>query len=259
MAKTILDKIVLEKRASLAQAKMEVPLADLKERIRRRRWYADFTAALRGKDVKLIAEVKKASPSKGLLVKDFKPVDLAQTYAENGAAAISVLTEANYFQGSLAYLRAIKSEVHIPLLRKDFIFDEYQVYESAAYGADAILLITAILEDEKISALRELAGKLRLRCLVEVHDEAELTKALLAGAEVIGINNRDLATFKTDLNVTHRLRNLVPEDVIVVSESGISTKGDMKKMREMKVNAVLVGEALVTAKSIPAKMKELLS
>jgi indole-3-glycerol phosphate synthase len=259
MAKTILDKIVFEKRASLAQAKLEVPLVDLKERIRRRRWYADLAKALCGSGVKLIAEVKKASPSKGILVHDFKPVELARIYAENGAAAISVLTEANHFQGNLAYLRAIKTEVHIPLLRKDFIFDDYQVYESAAYGADAILLIAAILEEQEIRELKELAAKLNLSCLVEVHNEVDITKALQAGSVLIGINNRDLATFKTDLNVTRQLRTLVPEDVIVVSESGISTKADMKKMREMKINAVLVGEALVTAKSVPAKMKELLS
>jgi indole-3-glycerol phosphate synthase len=209
--------------------------------------------------MKLISEVKKASPSKGVLCPDFKSVEMAQIYARNGAAALSVLTEANYFQGSLEYLVAIRKAVNLPLLRKDFIFDEYQVYESAAYGADAILLIMTILSPEKLQELLELGNTLNLACLVEVHNEEELTKVLLAGAEIIGINNRDLNTFKTDTNVTRRLRLLVPEGQIVVSESGISNKDDMKKMRECKVNAVLVGEALVTAPDISAKMKELLS
>jgi indole-3-glycerol phosphate synthase len=259
MTKTILDKIVQEKRAEVMRLKREAPLADLKERIRRRTKYNDFAAALAGTGtVKLIAEVKKASPSKGVLVEDFKPVELARVYEENGAAAISVLTEDNYFRGNITYLQAIKNEVDIPLLRKDFIFDEYQVYEAAAFGADAILLIAAILEQERMTALSELAGNFNLKCLVEVHNEEEMMQVLLAGAEIIGINNRDLATFKTDLNTTRRLRMMAPEDTIVISESGIGTKADMKKMKEMKVNAVLIGEALVTAKDIPTKIKELL-
>jgi indole-3-glycerol phosphate synthase len=184
---------------------------------------------------------------------------MAEIYAQNGAAAISVLTEVNHFQGSLEHLAAIREAVNIPLLRKDFIFDEYQVYESAAYGADAMLLITAILSTEELQELLELSRKLNLSCLVEVHNEDELFKALLAGAEIIGINNRDLNTFKVDTNVTRRLRLLVPDGQIVVSESGINNKDDMKKMRECKVNAVLVGEALVTAADIPGKMRELLS
>ena len=184
---------------------------------------------------------------------------LAKTYARNGAAAISVLTEVNHFQGSLEHLAAIREAVNIPLLRKDFIFDEYQVYESAAYGADAILLIVAILSPEHLEELLTLSRNLCLSCLVEVHNEEELFKALLAGAEIIGINNRDLNTFKVDTNTTRRLRLLIPEGQIVVSESGISNKDDIKKMKECKVNAVLVGEALVTAPDIPAKMKELMS
>ena len=218
----------------------------------------DFASALSGDSLKLIAEVKKASPSKGVLCPDFNPVALAKTYAQGGAAAISVLTEANHFQGSLEHLAAIREEVSIPLLRKDFIFDPYQVYESAAYGADALLLIAAILSREQLEELLALSRRLGLECLVEVHNENEVEKALLAGAEIIGINNRDLNTFTVDIDTTRRLRPLIPEGRIVVSESGIKNRNDIKKIKEWGVNAVLVGEALVTAGNIPAKIKELL-
>jgi indole-3-glycerol phosphate synthase len=257
MAKTILDKIVADKKEEVKRAKSSTPLAALKERIGKRK-PRDFAGAIKGKGLKLIAEVKKASPSKGVLCPDFKPVELAQTYERNGAAVISVLTESKYFQGSLEHLTAIREKVNTPLLRKDFIFDEYQIYESAASGADAILLITAILKKETLEAFLELSDKLKLSCLIEVHNEEELTRALLAGAKITGINNRDLNTFKIDTNTTRRLRMLVPEEIIVVSESGINNQDDIKKMKECKVDAVLVGEALVTAKDIPAKMKELL-
>ncbi|MDD5338342.1 MAG: indole-3-glycerol phosphate synthase TrpC [Dehalococcoidales bacterium] len=258
MASTILDKIVGDKREALKLAKQQMPLSVLQERISQRKLHS-FAGALNGNGVKLIAEVKKASPSKGLLCPDFKPVELAQTYEKHGVAAISVLTEEKNFLGSLEYLAEIREKVNVPLLRKDFIFDAYQVYESAAYGADAILLITAILETEVLEELLGIANNLKLDCLVEVHNEEELFKAMLAGAEIIGINNRNLETFKVDTNTTRRLRMLIPAENIVVSESGISTADDMKKMKECKVNAVLVGEALVTAKDIPAKMKELLA
>jgi indole-3-glycerol phosphate synthase len=258
MAETILDKIIADKREVVRRAKSEMPLAVLKERIAQQK-PLDFAEALRGKGIKLIAEVKKASPSKGVLCPDFKPVELAQTYTRNGAAAISVLTEEKYFQGKLEYLEAIGEKVNVPLLRKDFIFDEYQIYESAAYGADAILLIAAILEKDTLEDFLRTGKSLELSCLVEVHNEEELTKALLAGAKIIGINNRDLNTFKVDTNTTHRLRMLIPDENIVVSESGISSQDDIKKMKECKVNAVLIGEALVTAKNIPVKIKELLA
>jgi indole-3-glycerol phosphate synthase len=258
MTKTILDKIIADKKTEVARIKRQVPIWSLRERARLRK-PLDFAAALRWEGVKLIAEVKKASPSKGLLCPDFKPVEIAKTYARHGAAAISVLTESSYFQGSLDYLEEIRKAVNIPLLRKDFIFDDYQVYESAAYGADAILLITAMLEQKRLEELMTLCKELGLGYLVEVHNEDELQKALLSGAEIIGINNRDLNTFKVDINTTRRLRFLIPPENIVVSESGINTKDDIKTMKECRVNAVLVGEALVTAKDIPAKMEELLS
>ncbi|OGN95769.1 MAG: indole-3-glycerol phosphate synthase [Chloroflexi bacterium RBG_13_51_18] len=257
MADTILDRIVADKKKEVEREKKKTPISLLEERAGQ--WKPlDFAGAVRGKGLKLIAEVKKASPSRGVLCDDFRPVEIAKEYERSGASAISVLTEVKYFQGSLDYLAAIRKEVKVPLLRKDFIFDEWQIYESAAHGADAILLITALLEKETLEAFLKLGESLKLDCLVEVHDEDELFKAMLAGAKIIGINNRDLNTFKTDTNTTRRLRMLIPSDIIVVSESGINSRDDIKIMIECKVDAVLVGEALVTAKDIPAKMKELM-
>ncbi len=254
---TILDKIVGDKRQAVAAAKEHVSLAALKERLEDRKPPRDFAAALRAPGLSLIAEVKQASPSRGRLCADFDPVKLARTYAAGGAAAVSVLTEADHFRGRLDYLDTIRKEIALPLLRKDFIFDGYQVYESAAGGADAILLIAAILDDDQLGEMLALAGSLRLASLVEVHDENEMMRALLAGSEIVGINNRDLTTFEVDTDTTRRLRLLAPEDVIVVSESGLKTHEDIKKMRECKVDAVLIGEALVTAPDIPARIKEL--
>jgi len=258
MTATILDKILVDKKLEVEQRKQLLPLSALKERIAQYK-PLDFAAAMRGDGIKLIAEVKKASPSRGVLCKDFDPVALATTYARNGAAAISILTEVKHFQGSPKHLAAIREKVNIPLLRKDFIYDEYQVYESAAYGADALLLIAAILSPEQLGELLEISHSLGISCLVEVHNEDELFTALLADAKIIGINNRDLNTFKVDTNTTRRLRMFIPKENIVVSESGIYNQDDMKKMRECKVDAVLVGEALVTAGDIPAKIREIMS
>jgi indole-3-glycerol phosphate synthase len=253
----ILNKIVVEKKQEVERSKQRLPASVLKEQIALRKASLDFASALRGDNIKLIAEVKKASPSRGVLCPDFDPVAMAKIYAQGGADAISVLTEVNHFQGSLEYLAAIREEVSVPLLRKDFIFDEYQVYESAAYGADAMLLIVAILSREQLEELLALSHSLGLGCLVEVHNENEVEKALLAGAEIIGINNRDLNTFTVDINTTRRLRPLISEGQIVVSESGIRNRDDIQKLKNWGVNAVLVGEALVTADNIPAKIKEL--
>jgi indole-3-glycerol phosphate synthase len=258
MATAILDRIVTEKRQEVAQKKRSLPVSALKARLDRRQASPDLASALSGNSMKLIAEVKKASPSKGVLRPVFDPVALAKTYARGGAAAISVLTEVNHFQGSLEHLASIKDEVSLPLLRKDFIFDPYQIYESAAFGADALLLIAAILSREQLEELLSLSRRLGLRCLVEVHNENEVEKARLAGADIIGINNRDLSTFAVDINTTHRLRPLIPEGRIVVSESGIKSREDVQKLREWGVNAVLVGEALVTASNTLAKMEELI-
>ena len=251
----MLNKIITRKRDEIKWRKQAVPLATLKERIAQREAPLDLAAALCGEPVRLIAEVKRASPSRGILCPDFDPVALATGYARGGAAAISVLTEENYFGGSLDHLMAIREAVKLPLLRKDFIFDPYQIYETAAYGADALLLIVSILSQEQLSQLLSLSHSLSLKCLVEIHNEAEADRALAAGAEIIGINNRDLRTFETDINTTRRLRPLMPRGQIVVSESGISSRHDIKKLRQWRINAVLIGEALVTAADIPAKIR----
>jgi indole-3-glycerol phosphate synthase len=254
----MLNKIVAQKREEVKLRKQGVPLATLEERIAQRKAPLDFAAALHGDQVRLIAEVKRASPSRGILCPDFEPVTLATRYAQGGAAAISVLTEENYFGGSLDHLVAIREAIKLPLLRKDFIFDPYQVYETAAYGADALLLIVAILGQEQLSELLSLSRRLGLECLVEVHNQAEISRALASGAKVIGINNRNLRSFEVDINTTRRLRPLLPRGQIVVSESGIRTRQDIKKLGGWGVNAVLIGEALVTAGDIPARMKDFL-
>jgi indole-3-glycerol phosphate synthase len=258
MPKTILDKILATKKREVERDKQKVKLSCLMECIARRQVPLDFAAALKGEGIKLIAEVKKASPSKGVLRPYFDPMALAKTYADSGAAAISVLTDAEYFQGSPEHLAAIRQTVSLPLLRKDFIYDEYQIYESAAYGADALLLITTILEPKQLAKMLTISLKLGLGCLVEVHDKDELTIALDSGAEIIGINNRNLKTFEIDVNTTRRLRPMVPENNIVVSESGISRREDIKKLEEWGVDAVLIGEALVSARNIPKKIRELM-
>jgi indole-3-glycerol phosphate synthase len=254
----MLNKIITQKKEEVEQRKKVAPPAYLQERIARQRPVRALTPALKGDRIRLIAEVKQASPSRGLLSPNLNPTKLAQTYVEGGAAAISVLTEANYFMGSNEHLAAIKEVVALPLLRKDFIFDPYQVYESRAYGADALLLITAILSQGQLEDLVSLSRALGLSCLVEVHNEDEVERAVLSEAEIIGINNRDLNTFAVDINTTRRLRPLVPEGKIVVSESGIRSRKDMEKLRKSGVDAVLIGEALVTAGDVQAKMKELL-
>jgi indole-3-glycerol phosphate synthase len=254
----MLDKIIAQKREEVNQRKKVAPTSYLRDRIAHRKLPLDLASALKGDHLRLIAEVKQASPSRGILSPNLNPTKLARTYAASGAAAISVLTEANYFMGSIEHLAAIKEVVGLPLLRKDFIFDPYQVYESRAYGADALLLIAAILSQGQLKELISLSHSLGLRCLVEAHNEGEVERAVLSKTEIIGINNRDLNTFVVDINTTRRLRPLIPKEKIVVSESGIKSRKDMEKLGNWGVDAVLVGEALVTAGDVRAKMKELL-
>jgi indole-3-glycerol phosphate synthase len=255
----MLDRIIAQKREEVKQRKMVATMVYLQERITRQKPVLDLALALKGDHIRLIAEVKQASPSRGILTSNFSPTKLARTYAEGGAAAISVLTEANYFGGNIEHLAAIKEAVGLPLLRKDFIFDPYQVYESRAYGADALLLIATILSQGQLEELISLSHSVGLKCLVEVHNEGEVERAVLSDAELIGVNNRDLNTFAVDINTTRRLRPLVPKEKITVSESGIKSKRDVEKLGKWGVDAVLVGEALVTASDVRAKMKELLS
>lgn len=256
----LLNQIVATKLRELEERKRARPAEELQRLVKEQPPALDFAAALRGARPRLIAEVKHASPSRGIICLDFNPVVIARTYARNGAAAISVLTDSEYFQGSLDHLRDIRDALgsdRPPLLRKDFILDPYQVYESRAYGADALLLIVAILERTQLENLLELSHRLGMACLVEVHNEPEARVAVKVGARVIGINNRDLSTFNVDLTTTQRLRPLVPADRIVVSESGIKDRSDVERLAGGGVDAVLVGEALMSATNIAAKMKEL--
>ena len=256
----ILKKIVEVKRVEVERLKTEMPVSELEGLIESRPRAQNLSGALMGSSVRVVAEVKKASPTKGLLRADFDPAALATTYADGGAAAISVLTNADHFQGSIHHLEAVHRAVcgrGVPVLRKEFIFDPYQVCEARAYGADAILLIVAMLSPERLSELLRLSQGFWMQCLVEVHDERELGVALEAGAEIIGINNRDLRTFVTDLETTERIAPLVPPDRIVVSESGIGSRADIDRVRAAGAHAVLVGESLVTAPDIDTKLREL--
>lgn len=260
---TILDRIVERKRLDLAATKRRTPLAHLRSMVARAPTVRPFVAALHGARISIIAELKKASPSRGVLRADFDPVALARQYAPGGASAISVVTEAPNFQGSLAYLAAVRQALPAgpPLLRKDFLFGVYQLFEARAHGADALLLIAAILETELLSDLIQTTLALGMAALVEVHDESEMERAVEAGATLIGINNRNLRspTFDTDLATTERLRPLAPSEATIVAESGIFTREDMRRVERCGVNAVLIGEALVTADDPAAKMRELLS
>lgn len=268
---SILEQIVAFNREALRKTKLREPFQVLQARMTRLPKPLDFEAALRGDNLRVIAEVKSASPSAGELRKNLRPVALARRYAAAGAAAISVLTEKRHFGGSLTRLASIRealdgpSGFHVaksadrpPLLRKDFIFDPYQIYQARAYGGDALLLIVAMLDRRTLEDLLELTHAFDMEAMIETHDEAQVERALSAGARVIGINNRDLHNFHVDLETTHRLRPRIPDDVVVVSESGIKTRDDMLKLRDWGVNAVLIGETLVTARSVKAKMQELM-
>jgi indole-3-glycerol phosphate synthase len=216
-----------------------------------------FKEALSAPGISFICEVKKASPSKGIIAEDFPYLQIAQEYEEAGAAAISVLTEPDFFKGSDDYLRKIAQKVSLPVLRKDFIVDDYQIYEAKVLGAKAILLICALLDEKTLCSFLALAGELKLDALVETHDEAELKKALRCGAEIIGVNNRDLKTFNVDINNSIRLRPLVPPGKIFVAESGINNADDIKALRDGGVDAVLVGEALMRQKDKSAFLRGL--
>ncbi|MBM3216527.1 indole-3-glycerol phosphate synthase TrpC [Candidatus Poribacteria bacterium] len=258
MRRSILDKIVAHKRKELRRDAESVPRSELVRVVRDLPPTKPFADAIRRSGgVRLIAEVKKASPSKGVIREDFDPVAIAQAYEEGGAHALSVLTDERFFQGSLAYLREIRAFVELPILRKDFTLSEYHVYQARAAGADAILLVVAILGDDHLRDLLACASENDLACLVEVHDETELDRALAAGATIIGVNNRDLRTFETRLETTFRLRERIPPDRICVSESGIDSRGDVERLDDAGVDAMLVGESLMRSDDIAAKVREL--
>src|SRR6266581_4339263 len=257
-----LDRIVAQTRLDLERRKQERPLEELMRLAIAQPLPRDLLEAIRPgrskSQVHLIAEVKRASPSKGLLAPHLDPVELARSYESNGAAAISVLTEPHFFLGSPEYLTAIKQAVNIPVLRKDFIMDEYQVYEARAWGADAILLICAILDDIQLRQLLNRAHALGMYCLVEVHSCEEAQRAVAAGAAILGVNSRDLVTFQMHPYLIRELRPLIPPDRMVVAESGIHHAADARRLARFDIQAMLVGESLVVSQNIPSHMRSLL-
>ena len=255
---SILDEIVLARRKRVAADKLATPLADLVANLPDRHLPAfAFEEALKEGDMSFICEVKKASPSKGLIAKDFPYVDIAKDYQAAGATALSVLTEEDYFQGRNQYLQEISQAVTIPILRKDFIVDPYQIYQARAIGADAILLICAILSPDQLAEYISLADELGLSVLVEAHDADEIAMAIEAGSRIIGVNNRNLHNFEVDFQNSIRLRNLTPDDTVFVAESGVKTAADIKLLHDNRVDAVLIGESMMLAEDKQAKLSEL--
>ncbi len=257
----ILDEIMADHRQRLPKVMREVPLEDLRAFASVAPPTLDFSKALSAPGVSLIAECKKASPSKGLLVPHYDPQALAETYLSAGASAISILTDARHFQGSLEDLRNVKEAMPegtgIPVIRKDFIFHPYQVYEARVAGADALLLIVRVLADSELHDLLQLTNKLGMQALVEVHSEVEMARALALNPQAIGVNNRNLQTFEVDFENTARLRGLVPPEIIMVGESGIRNAADVARMAEIGVDAILVGESLVRSKNVYQATKSL--
>lgn len=255
---TVLDKIVARTKQTVAAAKLQRPLAEVQLAAAQAPPPLDFFGALQAGDhVQLIAEVKKASPSAGVIRDDFDPVEIATCYAEAGAACISVLTDKPFFQGDLEYLKAIRAAVDRPLLRKDFIVDPYQVYEARSAGADAILLIAECLSPDQLIELYELAGQLGMTSLIELYEPSNLPAVLATGGKLVGVNNRDLRTFETDLQHTVRMRAEIPADRMLVGESGIRTRDDVAMLAAAGTKAILVGESLMRQKDIKAAVREL--
>lgn len=256
---TILDKITAVKRDEIARAKVAKPQAIVEREAAAAPPPRDFFAALAAPGpIRLIAEVKKASPSKGVIRADFDPTAIARIYAEHGASCLSVLTDEPFFQGHLDYLRAIRREVNLPVLRKDFILDSYQVYEARAAGADAVLLIAECLDDCGLRSLHRLACELGMAALVELYEPTNLGRVFDAGATLIGVNNRNLHTFEVDLNHSLTLRKQVPGECVFVSESGIASRADVERLQAHDVDAILVGETLMRRPDIGAAVDELL-
>lgn len=257
---SILDKIVGKKKERLSEAKRAASLPELRSRIGDIEKARDFREAItRGSGpVRFITEIKKASPSKGLIRDPFHPLAIAAVYERSGADAISVITEEDFFQGKIEFLTAVKESVTKPVLRKDFIFDEYQIYEARAYGADALLLIAAILDTGQAEDYLALARELGMAVLFEVHDHGELEKAVTVNAPVIGINNRNLKTMTIDLATSQTLKKEIPEDRIVVSESGILTREDVNTVASAGIDAILVGTCLMESRDIGTKLDELM-
>lgn len=257
----ILDRILDSKRREIDQARRQTPLAEMRARAMAAGPVRPFAAALEGAvkvGTAIIAEVKKGSPSKGIIRADFDPVAIACDYQAAGAVCLSILTDREFFFGDLAYLQQIREAVSLPLLRKDFIIDPFQVYQSRAYGADAILLIAAALKEERLEELTETAHELGLDVLFEVHDADEMQLAHRLPVDLIGINNRNLRTFETDLATTEHLAPLAPADRLLVSESGIADRADILRLRKSSVRAFLIGESLMREPTVADRLTELL-
>jgi indole-3-glycerol phosphate synthase len=252
---TILDKIVAWKKKEIEQRKILLPLSILQTKpfpeIR------DFKSALQNNAISIITEIKRMSPSAGLIREDFDPVKIAHIYEQNGAAAISVLTDEKFFGGDDRFLKEVKKSVRPPVLRKEFIIDEYQIFESRILGADAILLIVRILEDNQLQKFIETANDLKMKCLIEIHSEEELKRILTIPVDIIGINNRNLETFVTTVETSLELKEKIPKEIVTVSESGIKTRDDISKLQEKGFDAVLIGESLMREKNIAEALKKL--
>ena len=254
----ILERIVKAKRKEVAALKERIPLTQLKDARGNLHPVRDFRGAINNAPCSIIAEVKRSSPSKGRIREEFDPAQIATIYRDNGAHAVSVLTDEAFFEGKAQYLTGITKSIDLPLLRKDFVIDAYQIYETRFLGGDALLLIASLLEQGQLQEYIDLSTTLGLAPLVEVHTTEDLDKALAAGAEIIGINNRDLKTFSTDIKTTLELAPLIPSDRIVVTESGINTREDIEQLMEAGIHCFLIGEALMRAEDIGGKLRELL-
>ncbi|WKY45858.1 indole-3-glycerol phosphate synthase TrpC [Eubacteriaceae bacterium ES2] len=253
----ILDRIVESTKIRLEKLKAQQSLQGIMDQIIPKEDPFAFEKALKNNDLAFICEIKKASPSKGIIDPDFRFLEIAKDYEKAGADAISVLTEPEFFKGSDEILKAVKNVVSLPVIRKDFTIDAYQIYEAAQIGADAILLICAILSEDRLKEYLKIADDLGLSVVVETHDENEVKMALQAGARIIGVNNRNLKTFDVDLNNSIRLRKLVPEDIIFISESGIKTAEDISLLKQNKTDAVLIGESLMRSKNKKDRLNQL--
>lgn len=254
----ILDDILYFTKQDVRAAEENIPLKELKDMIRAQSPTRSLRRALQGPEIKIIAEIKKASPSAGMIREDINIGKQAAIYEKNGAAAISIVTEKHFFKGSLKMLGQARESTKLPILRKDFVIDPYQIFEARAFGADAVLLIARIVKREKLAEFIKLAKRLKLTPLVEIHERRELDKALQVGATVIGINNRDLTTMTIDLDTTFNLASRIPGQKIVISESGVHTRQDMVKLKKSRVKAVLIGEALMRSTDAGRKLRELL-
>ncbi len=257
---SILTEILKAKRIEVEERKISFPEKKIREEIPKKQAGRDFKLAVsKGQKINLIAELKKSSPSKGILRQDFEPQDIAKVFENNGAAALSIVTEEKFFQGKLDYIKKAKEVTSLPVLRKDFIIDAYQLYESLYFGADAVLLIADILSEKELKDFVRISESLNIEPLVEVHTKESLDKTLsINSVRIIGINNRDLHNFRVDINTTVRLKNLIPQEKTVVSESGISSYQDVMYLKSIGINAVLIGEAFMSAEDIGVKIKEVM-